>query len=583
MGRERPTIKGLAPRGVGVAEDARKRHDAAAGSRRADRSRADLPTASERRARASSQLTRPGHPARATAEPAEARGTRSQGHWSNATGTEGPGTSRRRRERWAPPRRALRTVLPTLAVLGLVVLHPSRDAADERSVFVLAWLAVALVVVATGVGAYLAWRLDDHAGLAWASAGLLTLGLYGTGGAVLALARLNLSEPLPPATAVDLLVVTVAVACALGAVSRPFPNRDPLAVGLVAAALGSLLRALTPTLLASASGDTGAMVLGLGAVGLAAVGAVALLRSQLPPGLRGSLALTFALGASIGVVAGGSLGGMPPRAAAWLGAAGLAAVTTAAVVTGRYLRELDRARQRSLRSLALRATRAEAATQHHQDRMHELRATASGVASASEVLANEQAAIPPARRTALCELLVDETERLRRLTHSFGRGTVEQVALDHVLGRVVGKQRALGQVVRWEPAALAVEADADMLREVVDILLVNAQVHAPGAWVRVNASPRQGKVVVRVRDTGSGVSPAVADRLFERGARGESSEGSGVGLHLARRLVEQMGGSVHHEPTQTGTCFVLTLVQHIEEVDHGAVAAGGHPDARGAC
>ncbi len=147
----------------------------------------------------------------------------------------------------------------------------------------------------------------------------------------------------------------------------------------------------------------------------------------------------------------------------------------------------------------------------------------------------------------------------------------------------MGKQRALGQVVRWEPSELAVEADADMLREVVDVILVNAQVHAPGAWVRVNARARHGRVVVRVRDTGPGVPPEVADHLFERGAKGESSGGSGVGLHLARRLIGEMGGSLHHEPTQTGTCFVLALVPHAEEVSHDAVLPGEHPHARGAC
>ena len=491
-----------------------------------------------------------------------------------ASGPPAPGAaalSRPHGHRWGRSRAAAGALVPALALLALVVLHPSRPS-DDRTVLVLAWLTVSLVVTVTGLTAYLAWRLDGGGGLAWASAGLVTLGLYGASGAVLALARVNLPQALPTPTLVDLAVLAAAAGCALGARALPWPGRDPLAVGVTTTAIGGLLRALVPTALVPAPGATGATVLALGVLGLAGLGGLGLLTGRLPRQMRWSLAITFALGAASGVVAGGQLGAVPDRAAGWTAAAGLAVATTAGMVSWRHLRELDRSRQRSLRSLALRARLGEAASEHNQDRMHELRATAAGVASASEVLAQEHADIPAARREALCELLVDETARLRRLTESFERGRVERVALDGVLGRVVGKQRALGQVVRWEPAQLDVEADGDMLREVVDILLVNAQVHAPGAWVRVSARPRQDKVVVRVRDTGPGVSPEVADRLFERGVRGRDSEGSGVGLHLARRLTEEMGGSLHHEPTQTGTCFVLTLVAHVEGVDHGAVA-----------
>ncbi len=478
-------------------------------------------------------------------------------------------------------RRAVGSLVPALALLVLMVLHPSRGGTDDRTVLVLASLATACVVTVAGVAAYLAWRFDDRAGLAWASTGLLALGLYGGVGGVVALTQLGQSG-LPPTTIVDVLVVALAAGCVLAADSVRFPERDPLLVGVALAVAGCLLRALVPMLVASSPAGVGATLLGLAALALALLGAAALLSSRLPAGWRRPLALIFSVGAAVGVIAGGSLGSLTPVVSGWLAAGGLAIVAAAALACLRQLRELDRSHQRSLRSLALRASRAESARELHQDRMHELRATAAGVASASEVLAQEHADIPPARLAALHELLVDESDRLRRLTESFERGTLERVRLDDVVGRVVRKQRALGQVVRWQSSGLLVETDSHMLREVVDILLVNAQMHAPGAWVRMSARTRGGQVVVRVRDSGPGVAEGIAGQLFERGARGEDSQGSGVGLHLARRLAEEMGGALHHEPTQTGTCFVLTLVPYAEEVDHVAAAAGEHPGTRGA-
>lgn len=478
---------------------------------------------------------------------------------------------------------ALAPLAAGAVVLLLVALLATASGPDERALPLLAWLATEALLVAVAAGTYLTWRLDERPGLAWATTALLLVGLYGAATSALALTRMNLTGPLPATVVLDLVVLGVAACCALGALTRPFPARDPLAVGLVLATLAVTARALLPSTAALAAGGTAATTVALVATAVALGGAAALLAADAPRPVRGGVATLLTLGATftLGCALAPTVAFLSAAACAWLAAAGIAGATAAAVVVLRHLRRLGLGHQRDLRDLAVRASRAEAAGEHDRDRMHELRATAAGVASAAEALADQQADIPADRRRALCELLVNETDRLRRLTRSFGGGDVRGVALDSVLGLVVGKQRALGQVVRWEPTGHAVLANADVLREVVDVLLVNAHTHAPGAEVRVTARTRGDSVVVRVRDTGPGVPPEVAGRLFDRGVRGHASRGSGVGLHLARRLAEGMGGTLHHEPTHTGTCFVLTLVAKTEEVTNDAVGAGEHSDARG--
>lgn len=79
---------------------------------------------------------------------------------------------------------------------------------------------------------------------------------------------------------------------------------------------------------------------------------------------------------------------------------------------------------------------------------------------------------------------------------------------------------------------------------------------APEPRFLVETSRQDGHILLRVCDSGPGMKST--DHLFQP-FRPES-DGSGLGLYVSRALIESFGGRLHFEPTQTGCCFVITLL-----------------------
>ena len=106
------------------------------------------------------------------------------------------------------------------------------------------------------------------------------------------------------------------------------------------------------------------------------------------------------------------------------------------------------------------------------------------------------------------------------------------------------------------PPSLAAVADADRLRQVLDNLLDNALRHAPpGSSVTVTAAARDDAVLVAVRDEGPGLTAEEQAHVFDRFyrtdlSRARTSGGLGLGLAIAKAIVEAHGGTltVESEP-----------------------------------
>jgi signal transduction histidine kinase len=112
----------------------------------------------------------------------------------------------------------------------------------------------------------------------------------------------------------------------------------------------------------------------------------------------------------------------------------------------------------------------------------------------------------------------------------------------------------------------AIAGDPVRVRQVLLILLDNAIRHtAPGGKIHLE-SHRQGRAVtIRVADTGSGIAPEHLPHVFERfyqayERNAEENRNNGLGLPIARSLLEAQGGTIRLESTLgAGTTAILTF------------------------
>ena len=113
-----------------------------------------------------------------------------------------------------------------------------------------------------------------------------------------------------------------------------------------------------------------------------------------------------------------------------------------------------------------------------------------------------------------------------------------------------------------------VEADAEWLRQVVEGLVANAVRHSSGGSIRLSVGHAPGGAVLKVADDGEGIPEADLPHVFERFYRGVSDKegsGFGIGLALARWIVERHSGSISIDSRtaapgrRSGTVVTITL------------------------
>lgn len=119
--------------------------------------------------------------------------------------------------------------------------------------------------------------------------------------------------------------------------------------------------------------------------------------------------------------------------------------------------------------------------------------------------------------------------------------------------------RRAGVTVRADLPPLSLCGDGDWLRQVFAGMFDNAAKYAGrGAEVRVSCHAEGAMAVIEVSDSGPGLPPGQATRVFDRFARaGETAPGFGVGLALARWVAEASGGGL---TLAEGPGFCLRLV-----------------------
>jgi two-component system OmpR family sensor kinase/two-component system sensor histidine kinase BaeS len=173
--------------------------------------------------------------------------------------------------------------------------------------------------------------------------------------------------------------------------------------------------------------------------------------------------------------------------------------------------------------------------------------------------ADEEHVIPVLEETYLLERLVEDLRLLtlaesRQLHFEYRDVDLNQLAAK-MTGLFQGEAEEKGIRLSVEPAAETASAHVDPQRteQVLSNIVSNALRYTPeGGDVLVTVTKAAGRVILSVSDNGPGVPEQDIAHMFDRFWRGEKSRsrasgGAGLGLAIARQLVEAQGGEIHAE------------------------------------
>ncbi len=221
------------------------------------------------------------------------------------------------------------------------------------------------------------------------------------------------------------------------------------------------------------------------------------------------------------------------------------------------------------------------------DVSHELRTPLTGLGGSLEILLFGAANDDEEATHHLMSGMYAEVERLQRLVADLlaltrldeGRLKLRltTVEVSPLLADICAQMQSQvhGQSLTYQvpPGLPALRGDADQLRRVLLNIVENALKFTPaGGCVELRAAnEKQGWVTLEIQDTGAGIPSEALPHVFERFYRADSSRtrqssqigGSGLGLSLARELVEAHGGTIAMSSSVgQGTTVTLRLPAH---------------------
>lgn len=218
---------------------------------------------------------------------------------------------------------------------------------------------------------------------------------------------------------------------------------------------------------------------------------------------------------------------------------------------------------------------------------HELRTPLQSVLGWTRILTRhlsdrvtvEQAAASIQRNARLAVRLVDETldlSRIARGTIVLEESVVDFLPLLHAVLDTIRPAASEKGITLAEalPAGRAlVQGDPTRLQQIVWNLLTNAvKFTLPGGRITVQARVDDGWIELSVRDTGAGIAPELLPFIFDRFRRGDgaserSQPGLGLGLSIAKELVERHHGTIRAQSSGPGqgATFTVRLPRLAEE------------------
>jgi signal transduction histidine kinase len=201
---------------------------------------------------------------------------------------------------------------------------------------------------------------------------------------------------------------------------------------------------------------------------------------------------------------------------------------------------------------------------------HEIRNPLAGIAGVIEIIGRDLPTTSPAR--AVVKDVRQEIARINRIVTDLlqtarphppkVRKSDLNTTVEHavMLGRQQGLAKAVEVTLHKDPSLPEVEHDSDQIHQVMLNLLLNAlQAIDQKGKIAVTVERQQSSAVIEVADNGRGISPELLPNIF-RPFFTTKGDGTGLGLSLARRIVEDHQGRIDVTSTVgKGTTFAVVL------------------------
>ena len=219
---------------------------------------------------------------------------------------------------------------------------------------------------------------------------------------------------------------------------------------------------------------------------------------------------------------------------------------------------------------------------------HDLRTPLATLHGYIETLKLKDAELGPAERERYLAVALDQSERLRRLVGDLFElakldaheqmPACEPVSLPELASDIAHKfqleAQRCGSTIRIDAGEglPMVDADIALVERVLENLIDNALSHSPdGGAIRIPITSNGSSVRVTVSDSGPGIAPEhlprVFDRFYQAGNAHRGNDHAGLGLAIAKRIVELHGARLEVESTLgQGTAFSFHLPVHAPAV-----------------
>jgi two-component system sensor histidine kinase ResE len=213
------------------------------------------------------------------------------------------------------------------------------------------------------------------------------------------------------------------------------------------------------------------------------------------------------------------------------------------------------------------------------DVSHELLTPLTAMRGYLDTLAMPELDLDAATRERYLAIVNDETHRLERIVGDLldlarleGGGTAlhhERVSVAALFERVrerhghAAESQGIEIATHVAPDAEFIEGDPDRLEQALQNLAANALRHTPaGGRIQLESVLTDGRIHVRVRDSGPGIPeqhlPLIFDRFYKADTARKAAGGSGLGLSIVKAIVERHGGSIS-AANEGGAVFDIAL------------------------